>query len=78
VITGNKKLIKFLAEIGDYIQIMRNIKSEDYLKRLQLAIDEHQLMVKYIEDKDLQSCIKIIKSHVEMMKENLGISKTAN
>jgi DNA-binding GntR family transcriptional regulator len=78
VITGNKKLIKFLAEIGDYIQIMRNIKSEDYLKRLQLAIDEHQLMVRYIEDKDLQSCIRIIKSHVEMMKENLGISKPAN
>jgi DNA-binding GntR family transcriptional regulator len=74
LVTGNKKLIKFLNEIGDYIQIMRNISTNDYLNRLHLAIDEHKLMTEKIESKDLDACIKIIRSHIEMMKVNLGIS----
>ncbi len=72
--SGNRKLIKFLSEIEDFMHIARNIEKKVMAKeKNERTLIEHTHILNAIKERDRETAKKEIKSNIETMKENLGV-----
>lgn len=73
-ISGNSKLIEFLSEIEDFMNIARSVEKKDSPKtKNQLTLKEHSKIFDCISNKDKSGAAASIKENIERMKKNLGI-----
>lgn len=74
VISENNKLIEFLSEIEDLMNITRTVEKKEFPRsKNQITFKEHSRILKCISEKDEQSAMQAVKNNIERMKKNLNI-----
>lgn len=74
MISGNNKLIEFLSEIEDLMNIERNVeKKESPGSKNQITLQEHSKILKCIRNKDKIAAIQAVKDNIRRMKKNLDL-----
>ncbi len=75
-ISGNRKLIEFLSEIGDFMRIARYIekKAEPEVKN-RLTLREHTAILECIRKGDTKAAVAAMKENIDRMLKNMGIQK---
>ena len=76
-ISNNKKLIDFLMEIEDFMNIARAIekKTEPKLKNKRTS-KEHKAIIDSITDRDKEAASKAIRTNIRTMKANLRLENS--
>jgi DNA-binding GntR family transcriptional regulator len=73
-ITGNKKLIKFLKEVEDFMLIARTIEKKSSPKeKNDLTLTDHCEVLDSIKKKDTEGAVSAIDKNINRMVKNLGI-----
>jgi DNA-binding GntR family transcriptional regulator len=75
-IPGNRKLIEYLSEIEDFMQIARTIEKKTMPEQKnKITAEEHGKILDCIKNKDVDGAIEAIVKNITRMKINMGISK---
>ena len=73
-ITGNKKLIKFLKEVEDFMLIARTIEKKSSPKeKNELTLSDHCEILESIKKNDPDGAIGAIDKNINRMVKNLGV-----
>jgi GntR family transcriptional regulator, rspAB operon transcriptional repressor len=74
VISGNGKLIEFLSEIEDFMQIARSIEKKTFAEdKNRITLREHRKIFDCIIKKDKDGAVNAVKENIARMKKNMGI-----
>ncbi len=75
-VSGNKKLIRFLSEIEDFMHIARNVEKKQSPKvKNERTLFEHARIIDAVKNRDKDTARQEIKNNIETMKINLGMSE---
>jgi len=73
-VSNNKKLIEFIKEIEDFMQIARGIEKKTNPKmKNELTLQEHKNILEAIKNRDVEAAKEAIKINIRTMKANLGL-----